>query len=252
MPAARARAGSSSCLSGPRHGGAGSPRILQRDGNGHQERRRAAPRLPRRPTGGAAEPDRDRRPEVRDQRPALLPRAAPGRLDLRPEGAQLLHRRAQLAARASTGTARGSTRAHRCGSTRRRTTRPTPSTRACPSAWPRSIPDARLIYIVRDPIDRIAAHWVHNYSKGRHHGDLAETILKPKTSYIDRSRYAMQLERFLAVLSRASRSWCSRTRTSASAATRRCGPCSSSRAPTRTSRIAASRASATRPSARPG
>ena len=58
------------------------------------------------------------------------------------------------------------------------------------------VPDARLLYIVRDPIDRIAAHWVHNYSKGRHDGDLG-AILKPNTSYIDRSRYAMQLERFL-------------------------------------------------------
>src|SRR5687767_12965591 len=27
------------------------------------------------------------------------------------------------------------------------------------------IPSARLLYMVRDPIDRIAAHWVHNYSK---------------------------------------------------------------------------------------
>jgi hypothetical protein len=60
------------------------------------------------------------------------------------------------------------------------------------------VPDARLIYIARDPIERIAAHWVHNYSKGRHDGDPA-AILNPKTSYIDRSRHAMQLERFLAV-----------------------------------------------------
>lgn len=59
------------------------------------------------------------------------------------------------------------------------------------------VPHARLIYLVRDPIDRIAAHWVHNYSKGRHTGELAETIVKPTASYIDRSRYAMQLERFL-------------------------------------------------------
>lgn len=63
------------------------------------------------------------------------------------------------------------------------------------------VPDARLIYIVRDPIERIAAHWVHNYSKGRHEGQL-EAILRPKTSYIARSRYAMQLERFLAVYPR--------------------------------------------------
>ena len=64
------------------------------------------------------------------------------------------------------------------------------------------VPGARLVYIVRDPIERIAAHWVHNYSKGRHQGELTATILKPKTSYIDRSRYAMQLERFLAVYPR--------------------------------------------------
>jgi hypothetical protein len=64
------------------------------------------------------------------------------------------------------------------------------------------LPGARLIYLVRDPIERIAAHWVHNFSKGRHHGELAETILKPKTSYVDRSLYAMQIERFLALYPR--------------------------------------------------
>lgn len=59
------------------------------------------------------------------------------------------------------------------------------------------VPDAKLIYLVRDPLERIAAHWVHNYSKGRHQGELRETILNPKASYVARSRYAMQLERFL-------------------------------------------------------
>ena len=77
-----------------------------------------------------------------------------------------------------------------------------PQHKGVPERMADVIPEARLIYIVRDPIDRIAAHWVHNYSKGRHHGDVADTILKPKTSYIDRSRYAMQLERFLAVFPR--------------------------------------------------
>lgn len=67
-----------------------------------------------------------------------------------------------------------------------------------PERMAQVVPDARLLFSVRDPIDRIAAHWVHNYSKGRHGGELARTILNPKASYIDRSRYAMQLERFLA------------------------------------------------------
>jgi hypothetical protein len=73
-----------------------------------------------------------------------------------------------------------------------------PQHRGVPERMAEVVPDARLLYIVRDPIERIAGHWVHNYSKGRHQGALRETILKPKTSYIDRSRYAMQLERFLA------------------------------------------------------
>lgn len=66
-----------------------------------------------------------------------------------------------------------------------------------PARMAQVVPRARLIYLVRDPIDRIAAHWVHNYSKGRHGGELGRTILNPKASYVDRSRYAMQLERFL-------------------------------------------------------
>lgn len=76
-----------------------------------------------------------------------------------------------------------------------------PQHEGVPERMSEVVPEARLIYIVRDPIERIAAHWVHNYSKGRHEGEL-EAILKPKTSYIDRSRYAMQLERFLAVYPR--------------------------------------------------
>jgi hypothetical protein len=58
------------------------------------------------------------------------------------------------------------------------------------------VPDAKLVYTVRDPIERITAHWVHNRSKGRVHESLAETILHAP-SYVARSRYSMQLERFL-------------------------------------------------------
>jgi hypothetical protein len=64
------------------------------------------------------------------------------------------------------------------------------------------LPDARLIYLVRDPLERIAAHWVHNYAKRRERGDLRETLTHPQTSYVERSRYAMQLERFLELYDR--------------------------------------------------
>jgi Sulfotransferase domain len=59
------------------------------------------------------------------------------------------------------------------------------------------VPDARLIYIVRDPLDRIAAHYVHNFAKRREKGDLRETLLHPNTSYVARSEYFTQLRRFL-------------------------------------------------------
>jgi Sulfotransferase domain len=59
------------------------------------------------------------------------------------------------------------------------------------------VPDAKLLYMVRDPIDRIAAHWVHNYAKRREKGDLRTTLLHPNTSYLVRSHYYAQLQRFL-------------------------------------------------------
>jgi hypothetical protein len=59
------------------------------------------------------------------------------------------------------------------------------------------VPDARLIYIVRDPLDRIAAHYVHNFAKRREKGGLRETLLHPNTSYVARSKYFTQLQRFL-------------------------------------------------------
>lgn len=60
------------------------------------------------------------------------------------------------------------------------------------------VPDARLVFIVRDPIERITAHWIHNYAKRREKGDLRATLLHPNTSYISRSKYFMQLQRYLA------------------------------------------------------
>jgi hypothetical protein len=59
------------------------------------------------------------------------------------------------------------------------------------------IPDARIIYIVRDPLMRIAAHWVHNYAKRREKGTLYDTLQHPNTSYIVRSQYFMQMQQFL-------------------------------------------------------
>jgi hypothetical protein len=59
------------------------------------------------------------------------------------------------------------------------------------------VPEARLLYMVRDPIDRIAAHWVHNFAKRREKGDLSETLTHRNTSYLARSHYYTQLRQFL-------------------------------------------------------
>ena len=59
------------------------------------------------------------------------------------------------------------------------------------------VPDAKLLYLVRDPLDRIAAHYVHNFAKRREKGDLGQTLLHPNTSYVARSKYFTQLQRFL-------------------------------------------------------
>lgn len=66
-----------------------------------------------------------------------------------------------------------------------------------PERMAQLIPDTKLIYVVRDPLSRIAAHWVHNYAKRREKGDLTATLMHPNTSYLIRSQYFMQVQQFL-------------------------------------------------------
>ena len=61
-------------------------------------------------------------------------------------------------------------------------------------------PDARLIYVVRDPIDRVVAHWVEDYAALREHRTLAGVLVdldQPANRYVAPSRYATQLEQWL-------------------------------------------------------
>jgi hypothetical protein len=59
------------------------------------------------------------------------------------------------------------------------------------------VPDARLIFLVRDPIARMVSQYVHNYTKRAEHRGLAATVLDPSKTYVNRSRYMFQLEQFL-------------------------------------------------------
>src|SRR3954452_23901221 len=58
-------------------------------------------------------------------------------------------------------------------------------------------PDAKLIYMVRDPIKRVLSHWVHATGAGYETRELVPTLSEPDSSYIHRSMYWMQLQPYL-------------------------------------------------------
>ena len=61
----------------------------------------------------------------------------------------------------------------------------------------RHIPDARLLYMVRDPIKRILSHWVHATGAGYETRELVPTLSEPDSAYVHRSMYWMQLQPYL-------------------------------------------------------
>jgi hypothetical protein len=58
-----------------------------------------------------------------------------------------------------------------------------------------TIPDARLIYLVREPVARMVSQWVHNTRIGAEREPLATALRGPR--YLLLSSYAYQAERFL-------------------------------------------------------
>jgi hypothetical protein len=63
-------------------------------------------------------------------------------------------------------------------------------------------PDARLLYMVRDPIKRILSHWVHATGAGYETRELVPTLSQPDSSYLQRSLYWMQLQPYLELFDR--------------------------------------------------
>jgi hypothetical protein len=61
------------------------------------------------------------------------------------------------------------------------------------------LPQARLIYLVREPVARILSHYVHWIGEGQETRSLAAALADFESSpYVTRSRYAWQLEQYLA------------------------------------------------------
>ena len=59
--------------------------------------------------------------------------------------------------------------------------------------------DVRLVYVVRDPIDRMLSHYLHNVGGGYEDRSLADALSDPESSYVARSRYFFQVEPYLEV-----------------------------------------------------
>lgn len=62
------------------------------------------------------------------------------------------------------------------------------------------LPEAKLIYCVRDPVKRFVSHYLHSYSLGKEHRSLEEVISNSDGSaYLLCSQYYLQLEQYLKV-----------------------------------------------------
>lgn len=83
-----------------------------------------------------------------------------------------------------------------------------PHARGIPERAARVVPDAKLVYMVRDPIDRVVAHYLHRRAAGRETRSLDATLgdldRYPISGFVSRSRYFTQLERWLEHYPRAS------------------------------------------------
>jgi Sulfotransferase domain len=71
-----------------------------------------------------------------------------------------------------------------------------PLYRGVPGRIARVMPEGRLIYLVRNPIDRMRSQYIHRVLQGREHRQLDEAVFADP-SYLDVSRYALQIEQYL-------------------------------------------------------
>lgn len=59
------------------------------------------------------------------------------------------------------------------------------------------VPNAKLIYLLRDPVDRIVSHYTHFYAEQREHRTLPEALsVLSDNFYVNRSRYFYQLSQY--------------------------------------------------------
>jgi hypothetical protein len=60
------------------------------------------------------------------------------------------------------------------------------------------LPDIKLLYLVRDPVERAISHYVHNWAVRREHDSVDEALCPPDESwYVNVSRYHYQISQYL-------------------------------------------------------
>lgn len=71
-----------------------------------------------------------------------------------------------------------------------------PTVAGVPERIAAHLPDIRLIYVIRDPIDRMRSHYRHRLAAGSERAPLGRAVRRTPV-YLNCSRYALQLERYL-------------------------------------------------------
>lgn len=72
-----------------------------------------------------------------------------------------------------------------------------PYSRGVPARIAEVLPEARLIYLVRHPLERMTSSYLQNTRAGRGREPSIEKALLTNPRYVDVSRYAMQIEQYL-------------------------------------------------------
>ena len=73
-----------------------------------------------------------------------------------------------------------------------------PLWKAVPKRMYSLVPNTKLIYILRDPVERIVSEYAHQYSNGIEDKPILQVLSNFETNrYVQRSKYFMQLEQYL-------------------------------------------------------
>jgi hypothetical protein len=66
-----------------------------------------------------------------------------------------------------------------------------------PERMHQTVPDAKLIYLIRDPLQRTLSHYMHHVRKRKERRSFDEAVESEDSPYVSASKYFMQIERYL-------------------------------------------------------